>query len=150
MVKELNKSIDKLKEIDNNLKEITYRIANEIRYKELGPAFKFLQLILNNVRDPAFVISSKSMKILYANKAAKKIVKEKLGKTNIVGKPCYHIFNRDKMCEDCLVFESIKEKKVMTRIIQTPNHNPYVCTCIPLIYNGVSAVIEILDEYEKD
>ena len=143
----LSETIERLKSIDDDLKKLTFRLATEIKFQELGPEFLMLKLILDNVRDPVLIISSK-FEILFANSAAKRLIKENLKATNIIGKVCYTLFKRDDICDLCPVIESIKARKVITKEIPYLNGDKWLSTCIPLIYNGVSAVIEILKPYD--
>jgi len=143
----LSETIEKLKDIDSNLKKLTFRLATEIKFQELGPEFLMLKLILDNIRDPVFIISL-NLEILFANSAAKKLIKKSLKVSNIVGKTCYTLFNRNDVCDSSPVVESIKAKKVITKEITNPDGNKWVSTCIPLVYNGVSAVIEILKPHD--
>jgi len=59
----------------NNLKRLTKELAEEIKYDEIGPLFKFCKLICDNLKTMVLIIDLKSV-IKYMNPSCEKYLKE--------------------------------------------------------------------------
>jgi len=136
----------------NKLNRLTKELAEEIKYEETGPALKFCKLILGSIKSPAFIID-KDYNLIYGNPEA-----ERLGKKyNVftksgIGKKCYEVQypGQGGPCKDCPAIKAIKTKKVENTEWKSKNSKiTYMVTDIPLVYNGVSGVIEILNPIKR-
>jgi hypothetical protein len=137
-----------LEENVNNLKRLTQELAEEVHHEEYGDAFKYIHLLFDKV-ESYIVILDNDCKILYLNPSVIKNCKEKLGISVGVGDNCLKLLKDGKeLCKDCVVKTCVNQRKVLNQIIISPNTGiKYWKTCIPLVYNGVSGVIEILEEH---
>jgi len=135
-----------------DLKQITNALASELHTHEYGPAFAFITFIFNKI-DNCVAILDEHQKMIFVNDASVKLAKE-CGEdaTSYIGKSCTEI----KKCGG-MVCESCPVKQVLTtrRVTSTPIKSSYdkqqrTLVCIPLLYDGVSAVILIAgDAYDR-
>jgi hypothetical protein len=132
----------------NNLKLLTQELAEEIHRKESGQAFKYMGLLFDNIESYVAIID-KDCKILYLNPSAIRNYKDRVGKDIKIGDNCITLLQDNKdFCKNCLTKTCINNRNVLNEIIISPNTGiKYWRTCIPLAYDGVSGVIEILEKH---
>ena len=107
-----------------------------------------MKLLFDNVESYIAIID-KDCNLLYLNPSAIKNYKDRTGFTIQIGDKCIKLLqNNPEFCKDCSARKSITNKKVFNEIILSPNTGiKYWRTCIPLVYDGVSGVIEILEPH---
>lgn len=133
----------------NKLKKLTEQLAKEIEYEDNGNVLNLLKLILDSVKSPAFVIT-KNFDVVFLNKEAGRLG----AKYNIdidMSKKCYEMqYGLDEPCKNCPVSKALKSKKI-ENIEWTSSHSgrTYMITDIPLLYNGIAGVIEILNPISR-
>lgn len=134
----------------NNLKRLTQELAEEIHRDEEGRAFKFIKTLFNNIESFVAVVDDEC-NIIYINPSAVKFAKDNLKLDITKGDNCL-LWIKDKMfCENCIVKNCMNQKKILNEIMISPNTKlRYWRTCIPLVYNGVSGVIEIAEKYDVE
>ena len=131
----------------NNLQRLTQELAEEIHYEEYGHVFKLMSLIFDNVESYVVIIDT-NCKLLYINPAAIKACKDLVNIDINTGDNCIKMMQSNpELCKDCLAKSCINQKKVLNEVTISPNTNiKYWRTCIPLAYDGISGVIEILEK----
>lgn len=126
-----------------SLKKITKELANEVLKDDSGPMFQLMTLFFDNIKTPVSIITP-DYKLLYMNPIKKKMCLKKMKKGIDY---CYKLFfNRKKACTYCPVRKTIRSRSVSTYSYDNGDGSKVKTTCIPLIYNGVSAVVQIQQE----
>ena len=133
----------------DNLKRLTKELAEEVEYQEHGIAFKFIKLILDSIKSPAFIIT-REYDTVYLNPTAIKMAK-KYGISTELGVKCYNVlFHKDEPCKECPVTRALKTRRVENTEWKSPlTGKKYMVTDIPLLFNGVAGVIEILNPINR-
>ena len=138
-----------LEENVNNLKRLTQELAEEIHHKENGNMFKFMKLLFNNIESFVTIVDE-DCNMLYLNPSAIKFSKEMVNLDMKEGDNCLEWIGDKKFCEDCIVKPCMNQKKILNQVMTSPiTHKKYWRTCIPLVYDGVSGVIEIVEKYNE-
>jgi len=136
----------------NKLKILTKELAKEIEHEDSTHVLDFIKLILDSVKSPAFIIDI-NYNLLYANLEAERLGKKYGVYTEAgIGKKCYEIQypGQNKPCNNCPAKKAIKSKKVENTEWVSGNSNAkYMVTDIPLLYNGVAGVIEVLNPIKR-
>lgn len=131
----------------DNLQRLTHELAEEIHKKENGYMFEFIKLLFNNIESFVSVLDDKC-NILYINPSAIEFAKEHINLDVKIGDNCLLWSHNIENCKNCIVKNCMYQKKVLNEIMISPNTGiKYWRTCIPLVYNGVSGVIEIVERY---
>ena len=132
----------------NNLKRITQELAGEIHDKEYGDMFRFMRLLFDRVESYVSIVD-KNCNLIYINPSAIRNYKERTGGDIEIGDKCIKLLqNNPEFCKECLAKDCINQKIILNKVFISPNTGlKYWRTCIPLIYDGVSGVIEILEKY---
>ena len=129
------------------LQQLTQELAQEVHNKENGKTFNFIKLLFNNIESFVAVIDEKC-NILYINPSAIIFAKTHLNMDVKEGDNCLLWMQTDKFCDKCVIKTCISQKKVLNEIMISPRTNiKYWRTCIPLVYDGVSGIIEIVEKY---
>ena len=133
----------------DGLKRLTKELAEEIEYHEEGPSFKFIKLILDSVKSPVVIISN-DFKTIYLNPLAI-AMGEKYGIDTSLYVHCYEaVMGINSPCKGCPAKRALKSKQIEnTEWISPVSGIKYMVTDIPLIYDGVSGVIEILNPINR-
>jgi len=137
------------------LHKITSELAEEVEQlskmehegEDFLPVLDMLKLIFDSLKSSVAIVD-RDHNLLYFNPAAERITLKRRGSTLVLRAKCYIcIFNIDKPCKDCTVSKAISTKKVQTNLWHSDKSGKdYYQTCIPLRVDGVTGVIEILEE----
>lgn len=129
------------------LKELTEELAREVKNNICaGPLFKLLTQYFEEFETLVCIIRADKY-VLYMNKATQdKIRSLGVNPSIYINAPC--IGNLENNCPlkgNCPIDECKEQKKVVVRSnVKSPiSNNIYDLVCLPLRYNGVSAVIEM-------
>lgn len=124
----------------DKLKDVTKELAEQLQYGQPGPLFSLVAMIMDNIRSPIAIID-KNYKVLYMNP----VLKDELGRGDEIDHlTCYQLyFNEGVPCVSCPVRKTLETRKVEVINYVDVRGDEITTTCIPLIYNGVSAVIKI-------
>ena len=129
----------------NNLRRLTQELAEEIKYDEVGPMFKFCKLIFDNLKTKVVIIDTKGI-IKYMNKT----LLDYASKFNLdlkVGNNWYIPCGFDKEPEIYPAKEAIENRQVIHAIFKSKKTgNTLDIIAIPLIFNGVSGAICLLNQ----
>lgn len=126
------------------IRRITRQLAAEIKNKECT-VLSLLELVFDKIKS-LVVIMRENLEVIYANKATLKF----LGKESARGVKCHELFYDSPIpCPNCQVNEVIKTRRIGI-VKKTKALSGYVATCIPLIANGVTGVIELIEEEKKN
>ena len=130
------------------LKKLTKELNNEIRNNiESGPVFGMLKSYFDDFETLIVIIRVSDKKVLYMNKATcNKIISIGENPKHFINSPCIGLSMKNCPLKDaCPIEECGKTKKVILRTnVKSPlSENRYHVVCLPLRYNGVSAVIEM-------
>jgi len=123
-MKELDYHIENLKKLDDELKEITKQLAEEINSGYDGEAFRLLKLVCDYIDKPIVLVTDDGT-IKYKNKLANSSIRK--------------ILKNKKTLLD----RAMKSKKIVTQSLNISDDYKRV-TCIPLIFDGVAGAICIL------
>ena len=141
--------MDELSQRISNLKNLTRELAEEIEYEKYSHVLDFIKLILDAIKSPAMIIT-KDYKVIFINKEALKLSK-KYKVTIDYSKTCYEMqYGTDKPCKDCPAKKAIKSRQVENS--EWTSHlsgMDYMVTDIPLLFNGVAGVIEVLNPIKR-
>jgi len=132
----------------NSINLLTAELAKEVHDNFYGQAFKCICAVFDGLHSIVAITDDKC-NLIYLNKAAIDYVHDLL-KINIkVGDHCLALLaNNYHMCETCLSKKAMVDKRVMNEIFISPNTGiKYWRTAIPLVYDGVSGAITILERY---
>lgn len=147
--------LDNLKKLTFQLADVTRELAEDIVEKDDGKIWKLFTLVFDNVQS-SVVIVSPDLRVLYANPYAKSEALKKANVTIHEGGKCYKEFwALKKACKFCSVKRAISKRQIITgRETSTWSGSVFEVTCVPLLHNGVSAVLilyrgRIKDEKEK-
>jgi hypothetical protein len=130
----------------DGLKQITQELAEEIHQEQHGKAFEFVKLLFDHIESFVVLIDN-NCNFIYINPAVIKYSKEKLNMDIKQGDGC-QIWSKGYFnCENCIVKTCINQRRVLSESLTSPHTNiKYWRTCIPLAYDGVSGVIEIVEK----
>jgi len=128
------------------LSKLTRELAEEIHKKESGLAFKSICIVFDNLKSIISIIDS-DCKFIYLNKAAIDYTHDLLKIDISIGDHCLKLLGNDsKLCESCSSKKCVNERRIISEVFKSPNtHIKYWKTAIPLIYDGISGVIIILE-----
>jgi len=133
------------------LKQLEEELRQEIEgnLKE-GPLFGMLVSYFDKFGTYIAILKS-DRTLIYLNKSARDRIK--LCGTNpddLINKPCMAIGGECELSENCSLKECVNTKKVVSKVNVKGflSDKRYNLVCLPLIYNGVSAVIEMWTEVE--
>lgn len=133
----------------NPLRRLTEELAEEVAYEEVGPRLRLLELLLDNISSLAVIVHA-NHRILFINEALKKYLKTLNVEVNIGDKWYKAFWNLDEPPKESLLTNSLRKREVVTGVISSPISNrKYQVSCIPLVYNGVSGYIFLLNELKK-
>jgi len=134
-----------------NLKLLTQELAEEIKGNfHAGPLFGLLSSYFDTIDTNIAMVRSDKV-VLFLNKTTRKRLKElNIDPDKFINSPCIPSVNNCGLSSNCPLEECVKKKKVITRIdVTSPcSDKHYTVVCLPLKYNGVSAVIEMWTEVE--
>lgn len=138
-------SLTELESIISSLEELTSKLGTEISEGIHGPTFKFTQMVLDNLNTPCAIIDE-GYHLIYANDSFVREFSYYLPTPLVFGDVCYETFHgRKSICEECHVEKSLESRHVLISSRQfPPSDKKYYVICIPLIYDGVAGVIEII------
>ena len=134
-------------------KEVTTELAKEVesisKNKVIStPVLDIISLIFDNIKSQVAIVDN-NYRLIYFNKSAKDFVKKNFSMDLVLGNRCYsNIFGINTPCVDCKVLEAMKTKRMQINIWEGAGKKFYQ-TCIPLRINGISGVIEILEEINE-
>jgi transcriptional regulator with PAS, ATPase and Fis domain len=130
----------------NGLKKITQELAEEIHNEQHGKAFEFIRLLFDHIESFVAVIDDKC-NFVYINPAVVKFSKDTLKMDVKIGDNCQVWAKGYFNCDDCIVKSCINQRRVLSESMTSPHTNiKYWRTCIPLAYDGVAGVIEIVEK----
>ena len=127
------------------LKKITQELAKEIEAPEDDGILDLLRMIFDQIHTGISVIS-KDHRLVYLNP----VLRETIGRDIDMGKKCFEaIEGRNSPCPHCPVEKVLSSRKVEILEYTPPSSKRcYVVTCIPLLANGATGVIQIMRERE--
>jgi len=130
------------------LKQLTQELAEEIKLGKNGNTFNSICSIFDNLESYVAIVNS-DCKLIYLNPSAIRNYKIRTNMDIKIGDNCLKLLQDNKeFCLDCLSQRCKNQRKVLSEIMTSPNTGiKYWRTCIPLIYNGTSGVIEILERH---
>jgi len=130
----------------DKLKHLTQEIANEIHEKQHGKAFEFIKLLFDNIKSFVAVVDG-NCKIIYVNPAVIKFANENSIVDIKLGDNCKMLFSKTKFeCDNCVVKSCINQRRVLSEEVTSKYTGiKYRLTCIPLAYDGIAGVIEIVE-----
>jgi len=135
----------------NKLKELTYELAEEIQGNlHAGPLFGLLMSYFDTVNTYVSIIRNDKT-VLYLNKAARERIEELgLDPDDYIDEVCVGLRDQCGLVNNCPLEECIETKKIVVRHnIKSPITDiRYTVVCMPLVYNGVSAVVEMWTEVQ--
>ena len=132
----------------SGLKRLTKELAEEVEYDEKGPALRFIELILDNIHSMAGILD-KDCNVVFINKSA--IDYCKMNNIDFTDKGICPMKLSKEYCKNCPVKDTIKSRTVESvKYISPVTGRCISYTCIPLIFNGVSGVIALINGKLKD
>lgn len=133
----------------NYLKVITQELAREIDLNEHGPIISLLEIIFDKINSLVFIINMDDV-VVYANRSAIDYIKSTYG-VDILNEKWYCCFGDEKPKDNLIHDEAIKKRKVINRELHSPLSNiDFNVTAIPLIYNGTTGTICILNIIDRN
>lgn len=125
----------------SRLTEITHELAEDIKNRKFGDCLRFVTFLLDNI-DTHIVILDEDCKVIFANKFARDNIKiDYLNKTPRELGMC-----KSFDCKVCPFSSSMAGKKVISRTFTSKTGKKMRMLCLPLLYNGSSGVIVILED----
>ncbi|MBE3094743.1 MAG: hypothetical protein IMZ52_06890 [Actinobacteria bacterium] len=131
-----------LEESINNLDRITKEVALEIEHGSSEGILQLVELILDKLDTFGLIIKNDG-KIIYVNKSLIAYLKGCNLTANIGDNVYNSLLGQEIAPEWCPVKKAIESRKIIFDIFTSPKTgNKYRTICIPLLYDGVSAVID--------
>ena len=135
----------------SNLKKLTNELAEEIHGNiHAGPLFGLLTEYYDTI-DTYVAVIKNDKTVLYLNKAARKRMEELgLNPDDYINEVCAGLKEQCGLVNNCPLEECVKTKKIVVRHdAKSPVTDiRYTVVCMPLLYNGVSGVIEMWTEVQ--
>ena len=132
-----------------NLKKLTHELSEEIKGNiHAGPLFGLLTSYFDTI-DTYVTIIRNDKTVLYLNKAVRERIEELgLDPDDYIDGICIGSKGKCGLVNNCPLEECIETKKIVVRHdVKSPITDiRYTVVCMPLIYNGVSAVVEMWTE----
>ena len=127
----------------DKLKKLTKELAHDVDVGH-GNTLDLLKTVFQEVKTPISIVS-KSLELVYLNPAARELTNG--SKNARVGKKCFNeIYGTNKACVCCPVKKVMRSRKVEQIKFKIPGTNQkLLVTCMPLLMNGSSGAIEILN-----
>lgn len=129
------------------LKDITKDLAKEIDLNEHGPIISLLEIIFDNIESLVFIINTDDI-IIFINKSAIEYMSRVHGCDGAcaIGKTWYCSFCDEKPDEGFIHDRAMNERRVLTEVFDSPfSDNKFEITAIPLVYNGTTGTICIMN-----
>ena len=127
--------IQKIKDLTCEITEEIFKDANGVFFGTLGNIFESV--------DSGIKIVDTDCNIIYINPKAKELAE--IGGEEVKKYIYCKEISNEEMCEKCMIKVAIKNRKV-TIFEYEFGEDPYIVICLPLIHNGLSGIIQIMEK----